>query len=281
MKNVTLNNGVEMPILGLGVYQIPDYDEAKKTVLDALEVGYRAVDTAAVYQNEKAVGDAIRESGIDRKELFITTKLWIADMGYEKARKAFEISLEKLQLDYLDLYLIHQPYGDIHGSWKALEELYKEKKTRAIGLSNFHADRVMDVIVNNTVIPAINQIETNPFYQRPEDLQFSSENGIQMESWASFAQGKNNLFSNELLSEIGKKHNKSVSQVVLRWLIQRGIVVIPKSVKKERQAENINVFDFELSNDDMDRIKTLDTKKSVFFDYHDPATIKWFSEMIK
>jgi 2,5-diketo-D-gluconate reductase A len=281
MKNVTLNNGVKMPILGVGVYQVPDYEECKKTVSDALEVGYRSIDTAAGYQNEEAVGAAIKESGVDRKELFVTTKLWIADAGYEKTHIAFELSLKKLQLEYLDLYLIHQPYGDVHGSWRALEELYDQGKVRAIGVSNFHPDRVMDIIVNHKVVPAVNQIETHPFYQRIEDQQFLVENGVQIESWASFAEGKNNMFTNELLSSIGKKYDKSVAQVVLRWLIQRGVVVIPKSVKKERLIENISVFDFELTEDDMSAIKSLDTKESLFFSHRDPAIIKWFSTMIK
>lgn len=281
MNNVTLNNGVEMPILGLGVFQILDHDECKQTVLDALEVGYRSIDTAAGYHNEQAVGEAIKESGIKREELFITTKLWIEDNGYEKTKKAFETSLHKLQLDYLDLYLIHQPYGDVHGSWRALEELYKEGKIRAIGVSNFHPDRVMDIIVNNTVVPAVNQIETHPFYQRVEDQEFLVENGVQIQSWASFAEGKNDLFINELLASIATKYNKSVAQVVLRWLIQREVVVIPKSVKKERLIENIDVFDFELSAKDMSDIQSLDTKESLFFSHRDPAIIKWFSTMIK
>lgn len=280
MKNVTLNNGVEMPILGLGVYQIPGYEECKKTVLEAIEAGYRAIDTASAYQNEQAVGDAIKESHVDRKDLFITTKLWISDLGYEKTKKAFELSLQKLQLDYLDLYLIHQPFGDVHGSWRAMEDLYKEGKIRAIGLSNFHTDRVMDIIVNNEIVPAINQIETHPFYQRSEDHEFLKENGVQIESWASFAEGRNDLFTNEILSAIGKQHNKSVAQVVLRWLIQRDVVVIPKSVRKERMIENIDVFDFELSEKNMIAIQSLDSKESQFFSHRDPAIIKWFSTMI-
>jgi diketogulonate reductase-like aldo/keto reductase len=280
MKNVTLNNGVEMPILGLGVYQIPDYEECKKVVKEAIEVGYRSIDTASAYQNEKAVGDAIKESGVNRKDLFVTTKLWIADNGYEKTKKAFETSMNKLQLDYLDLYLIHQPYGDIHGSWRALEELYKEGKIRAIGVSNFHPDRVMDLIVNNEIVPAVNQIETHPFYQRTEDQKFLKENGVQIESWASFAEGRNDLFSNEILATIGKKYNKSVAQVILRWLVQREVVVIPKSVRKERLIENIEVFNFELSQEDMNTIALLDTKESLFFSHRDPAIIKWFSTMI-
>ena len=280
MKNVTLNNGVEMPILGLGVYQIPDFEECKKTVLDAIETGYRSIDTASAYHNEEAVGEAIKESGVDRKELFITTKLWISDIGYEKTKKAFELSLQKLQLDYLDLYLIHQPFGDVHGSWRAMEEFYKQGKVRAIGLSNFHADRVMDIIVNNEVAPAINQIETHPFHQRFEDEEFLKENGVQLESWASFAEGKNDLFTNETLSTIGKKYNKSVAQVVLRWLIQRDVVVIPKSVRKERMIENIDVFDFELSSKDMTDIQAFDKKESLFINHRDPEKIKWLSTLV-
>jgi 2,5-diketo-D-gluconate reductase A len=281
MQNVKLNNGIEMPVLGLGVYQIPDYNECKQTVLDAFEIGYRSIDTAAGYQNEEAVGAAIKESGIAREDLFITTKLWIADNGYEKTKKAFELSLNKLQLDYLDLYLIHQPYGDVHGSWRAMGELYTEGKVRAIGVSNFHPDRVMDLIVNSKVAPAVNQIETHPFYQREEDLAFLTENGVRMESWASFAEGKNDMFKNELLDTIGKKYGKSVAQVILRWLIQRGVVVIPKSVQKERMKENLDVFDFQLSEEDMQSVKSLDSHQSLFFSHRDPAIIKWFSTMIK
>lgn len=281
MEKIILNNGVEMPILGFGVFQIPDHSECKKSVLNAIEVGYRSVDTAAAYQNEEAVGEAIKESGIDRSELFITTKLWIADAGYEKTKKAIETSLNKLQLDYLDLYLIHQPYGDVHGSWRAMEEAYKQGKIKAIGVSNFHPDRVMDLIVNNKIVPAINQIETHPFYQRNEDQNFLQENGVQIESWAPFAEGKNDLFKNEQLAIIGKKYNKSIAQVVLRWLIQRGVVVIPKTVTKERMIENINVFDFELSQEEMTTIQTMDTKESLFFSHRDPAIIKWFSTRIQ
>lgn len=281
MKNVILNNGVEMPTLGLGVFQIPQFEECKKTVVDAIEVGYRLIDTAASYRNEEAVGAAIKESGINREELFVTTKLWISDMGYEQTKKAFEISLNKLQLDYLDLYLIHQPYGDVHGSWRAMEELYQSGKIKAIGVCNFYPDRVMDLIVNNEITPAVNQIEAHPFYQRADDHKFLSENKVQMESWASFAEGRNNLFNNELLKGIGRKYNKSIAQVVLRWLIQRGVVVIPKSVRKERLIENISVFDFELSSEDIETIATLDTQNSLFFSHRDPAIIKWFSTMIR
>jgi len=281
MQKVKLNNGIEMPILGLGVYQIPDYNECKQTVSDAFELGYRSIDTAAGYQNEEAVGAAIKESRIDREELFITTKLWIADNGYEGTKKAFELSLNKLQLDYLDLYLIHQPYGDVHGSWRAMEELYAQGKVRAIGVSNFHPDRVMDLMVNHKITPTVNQIETHPFYQREEDLTFLTENGVRMESWASFAEGKNDMFKNERLETIGKKYGKSVAQVILRWLIQRGVVVIPKSVRKERLKENLDVFDFQLSEEDMQSVKTLDTQQSLFFSHRDPNIIKWFSTMIR
>lgn len=274
MKNVTLNNGVEMPILGLGVYQIPDFNECKRTVLDALEVGYRSIDTASAYDNEEAVGEAISESGLKREEIFLTTKLWISDTGYERTLKAAELSMKKLKVDYLDLYLIHQPFGDVYGSWRAMEELYKQGKIRAIGVSNFYSDRVMDLILNNEIAPAVNQIETHPFYQRTDDQQFMVENGVQIESWAPFAEGRNNLFQNEILSVIGKKYNKSVAQVILRWLVQRGVVVIPKSTKKERLIENISVFDFELSVDDMAVIKSLDTSKSLFFSHRDPEIVK-------
>jgi 2,5-diketo-D-gluconate reductase A len=275
MQNVTLNNGVKMPILGFGVYQIPDAAECEKSVLTALETGYRSIDTAAAYQNEEAVGKAISKSGIDRKDLFITTKLWVSHAGYEKAKQGFEESLNKLQLDYLDLYLIHQPYGDVHGSWRAMEELYGSGKIRAIGISNFQPDRVMDIIVFNKVVPAVNQIETHPFHQQIETQQFLQENNVQQESWGPFAEGKNNLFSNELLATIGKKYNKSIAQVVLRWMIQRNIVVIPKSVTKERVEQNFNVFDFELTTNDMEQIKTLDERASSFFDHRDPAIVKW------
>jgi diketogulonate reductase-like aldo/keto reductase len=275
MKNVTLNNGIEMPILGFGVYQIPDAAECEKSVLTALETGYRSIDTAAAYQNEEAVGKAISKSGIDRNQLFITTKLWISNAGYEKAKQGFEDSLNKLGLDYLDLYLIHQPYGDVHGSWRAMEELYESGKIRAIGISNFQPDRVMDMIVFNKVVPAVNQIETHPFHQQIETQQFLNENNVQQESWGPFAEGKNNLFTNELLAAIGKKYNKSIAQVVLRWMIQRDVVVIPKSVTKERIVQNFEVFDFELAGDDMEQIKTLDEKQSAFFDHRDPAIVKW------
>lgn len=275
MKNIILNNGLEMPLLGFGVYQIPDARECENSVLNALEAGYRLIDTAAAYGNEEAVGKAIKKSKIPREDLFVTTKLWVSDTGYEKTKKAFETSLEKLQLDYLDLYLIHQPYGDVYGSWRAMEELYGEGRIKAIGVSNFHPDRLIDLIIHNKIVPAINQIETHPFNQQIETQNFFKENNVQLESWGPFAEGKNDMFSNKLLVSIAAKYNKSVAQVILRWLTQRGVVAIPKSVKKERIAENIDIFDFELSLEDIDVISILDTKKSVFFDHRDPEIVKW------
>ncbi|WP_183413568.1 aldo/keto reductase [Microbacter margulisiae] len=275
MQNVILNNGIEMPILGFGVYQITNLEECEKSVLDAIATGYRLIDTAAAYRNEEAVGRAIKQSGVPRKELFITTKLWVSDTGYEKTKTAFDKSLQRLQLDYLDLYLIHQPYGDVHGAWHAMEELYREGKIRAIGISNFQPDRVMDMIVFNEVIPAVNQIETHPFNQQTGTQKFLQENHVQIESWGPFAEGRNELFTNEQLYVIGNKYGKSIAQVVLRWLIQRGVVVIPKSVRKERIAENFNIFDFELSVRDMEVIAGLDTRTSSFFDHRDPEMVKW------
>lgn len=277
MQKVVLNNGVEMPILGFGVYQITDTEECERSVYEAIRAGYRLIDTAAAYQNEEAVGKAIEKSGVTREEIFVTTKLWIQDAGYESAKKAFEKSLKKLQLDYLDLYLIHQPYGDIYGAWRAMEELYREGRIRAIGVSNFQPDRLMDLMVHNEVVPAINQIETHPFNQQIETQKFLQENNVQIESWGPFAEGKNNIFKNELLLAIARKYRKTVAQVILRWLTQRGVVVIPKSVRKERIVENFNIFDFELSPEDMDAIISLDMKVSSFFDHRDPEMVKQFS----
>ncbi len=262
MKNVALNNGVEMPLLGFGVYQIADAEECERSVSEALRTGYRLIDTAAAYKNEEAVGNAIRRSGVARKDVFVTTKLWVSDAGYESAKKAFDRSLQRLQLNYLDLYLIHQPYGDVYGSWKAMEELYREGSVRAIGVSNFQPDRLMDLMVHNKVIPAVNQIETHPFNQQIEAQQFMREHGIQIESWGPFAEGRNDIFQNELLVSIASKYHKSVAQVILRWLTEREVVVIPKSVRKERIVENFNIFDFELSPEDMGAIATLDTKRA-------------------
>jgi diketogulonate reductase-like aldo/keto reductase len=275
MEKITLNNGVEMPILGYGVFQIPDAKECEQSVLEAINVGYRLIDTAAAYLNEEAVGKAIKKCGVKRDELFITTKLWVQDAGYENTKKAFEKSLTKLGLDYLDLYLIHQPYNDIYGSWRAMEELYKQGKVRAIGISNFQPDRVMDLITFNDIVPAVNQIETHPFIQQNETQRFLQENKVQIESWGPFAEGRNHIFENELLLSIAAKCNKTVAQVILRWLIQRGVVAIPKSVKKERIKENFDIFDFKLSPEDMATIQTLDTKKSSFLDHRDPEMIKW------
>lgn len=281
MKTVLLNNGVEMPILGFGVFQMTEPGECERSVLDALETGYRLIDTAASYGNEKEVGTAIQRSGVPRDEIFVTTKLWIADAGYDKTKAAFQRSLDRLQLHTVDLYLIHQPYGDVYGAWRAMEELYRAGRTRAIGVSNFHPDRVMDFIVHHDVIPAVNQIETHPFHQQAETQKFLQENGIQIESWGPFAEGKDDIFHNGFLSAIGTKHGKSVAQVILRWLTQRGVVAIPKSVRKERMAENFNIFDFELGDDDMAEIATLETGDSLFFDHRDPAMVKWLSTAVR
>lgn len=278
MQKIVLNNGVEMPILGFGVFQIEDLAECERSVRDALDVGYRLIDTAASYGNEEAVGNAIRVSGVPRNELFVTTKLWIADTGYDKTKRAFDRSLKRLQLDYLDLYLIHQPYGDVFGSWCAMEELYRDGMIKAIGVSNFHPDRVMDFMVHNDIVPAVDQIETHPFHQQVDTQRFLTENNIQIESWGPFAEGKNNIFGNELLVSIAEKHGKTVAQVILRWLTQRNIVVIPKSVRKDRMVENFDIFTFELTREDMDAIRQLDTGTSLFFDHRDPAMVKLLSE---
>ncbi|MGC5774075.1 aldo/keto reductase [Paenibacillus pabuli] len=274
MQTVTLNNGVKMPIIGFGVYQVPDAEECENAVYEALMAGYRLIDTASGYLNEEAVGRAIKRSGVPREELFITTKLWVQDANYESAKLSFAKSLKKLQLDYLDLYLIHQPFGDYYGAWRAMEELYREGEIKAIGVSNFLPDRLMDLIMHNEIVPAVNQIETHPFYQQTESAAFMKEQGVQHQSWAPFAEGLNNMFSNEVLVSIAEKHNKSVAQVVLRWLVQRQVVVIPKSTKKERIIENFNIFDFELSTADIEQILALDTRESLFLSYHDPEVAK-------
>lgn len=267
MKNVVLSNGVEMPILGFGVFQIRDEAECIQSVETALEVGYRSLDTAASYFNEHAVGAAIRNSGIARDELFVASKVWVDSAGEDAALRAFDASLSKLGLDYLDLYLIHQPYGDVYGSWRAMERLCKEGRIRAIGVSNFYPDRLIDLIMHNEIAPMVNQIETHPFFSRADYQPLMIEKGVQIESWAPFAEGKNDLFSNDVLTKIGEAHGKSVAQVVLRWLIQRDVVVIPKSVTASRIAENFDVFDFELSNHEMDAISALDTGASLFIDH--------------
>ncbi|MFD4228084.1 aldo/keto reductase [Streptomyces sp. NPDC058545] len=273
MQTVTLNNGIDMPILGFGVFQIPP-EETEQAVTDALAAGYRLLDTAAAYQNEEAVGRAVKNSGVPREELFVTTKLWIQDAPAQgNTERAFETSLNKLGLDYLDLYLMHQPYGDVYGQWRAMQDLYREGRIKAIGVANFYPDRLVDLIVNNDVTPAINQIETHPFFQRTADQELMREHGVQIQSWGGFAEGRNNLFTHPVLSEIAEKHGKSVAQVALRWLVQRGVVAIPKSVRTERMAENIDVFDFALTDDQMASITTLDTGGSLFFDHRDPAVV--------
>lgn len=274
MEYVTLNNGVKMPILGYGVYQVNDMQECERCVLDALSVGYRSIDTAQAYGNEEAVGNAIRKCGIDRSELFITTKIWITNGGYEKAKASIEESLRKLQTDYIDLLLIHQPFNDYYGTYRAMEEAYKEGKLRAIGVSNFYPDRFIDLCNFVDVIPAVNQVETHVFNQQIEAKEIMKKYGTQIESWGPFAEGKNNFFQNEVLTSIGLKYNKSAAQVALRFLIQNGVVVIPKSTHKERMEQNFNVFDFELSAEDMTAIQTLDTKQSLFFSHYDPKIVE-------
>jgi 2,5-diketo-D-gluconate reductase A len=278
IPSVTLNNGVGMPLLGFGVFQVPDAEECERSVYEAIRTGYRLIDTAAAYGNEAAVGNAIKRGGVARDELFITTKLWIQDAGYESAKQAFERSLQRLQLEYLDLYLIHQPFGDVYGAWRAMEELYREGRIRAIGVSNFQPDRLMDLIVHNHVVPAVNQIETHPFNQQIETQKFLQDNTVQIESWGPFAEGKHHIFENELLRSIADKYQKTVAQIILRWLTQRGVVAIPKSVRKERIVENFSVFDVELSPEDMEAIVALDTKTSSFFDHRDPAVVKRLGE---
>ncbi|MDM0021851.1 aldo/keto reductase [Variovorax saccharolyticus] len=277
MQHVTLNNGIQMPIAGFGVFQIADPKECERSVADAVECGYRLIDTAASYMNEEAVGHGLRSSGVTREDLFVTSKLWVQDTGFERTKAAIDKSLQRLKLDYLDLYLIHQPYGDVHGSWRAMEEAHRAGKLRAIGLSNFQPDRLMDMMAFNEVVPAVNQIEVNPFHQQAESLRFMQDNGVQAEAWAPFAEGRNNLFQNPVLLTMGEKYGKSVGQLVLRWLVQRGIVALAKSVRKERMAENLSIFDFELDDADIARFSTLETGQSSFFSHRDPAMVKSLS----
>lgn len=278
MQTVKLNNGVEIPILGFGVFQIADPAECEKCVVEAIQTGYHHIDTAASYRNEEAVGRGIQQSGVPRADLFITTKLWIQSQGYAGTLKAFEDSLKRLQLDYLDLYLIHQPFGDVYGEWRAMEELYQQGKIRAIGVSNFQPDRIIDLMIHNTIIPAVNQIEVNPFHQQIEAQQFLQEHGVAVEAWAPFAEGRNAIFQNEILLSIAAKHHKSVAQVILRWVVQRGIIALSKTTRKERMVENINVLDFELSPEDLAAMATLDTGTSSFFDHRDPKMVQWLGE---
>lgn len=277
MQYVKLNNGIEMPLLGFGVFQIPDNTECERVVTDALAAGYRLIDTASAYFNEEGVGKAIAKSGIKREELFVTTKLWIQDAGYENAKKAFQVSLNKLGLDYLDLYLIHQPFNDYYGSWRTMEELYEEGKIRAIGVCNFYPDRLADLCLNSKIKPMINQIECHPFFQQTEAIDTMKEFGVLPEAWGPFAEGSKGIFSNPVLSEIASKYNKTTAQVILRWNTQRGVVVIPKTVRKERMIENFQIWDFELSNDDMQKICSMDTGKSEIINHYTANTAKFLN----
>jgi 2,5-diketo-D-gluconate reductase A len=278
MDTLTLNNGLRMPIAGFGVFQITDPAECTRSVVDAIAAGYRLIDTAASYRNEAAVGEGLRRSGVPRDQLFITSKLWVEDASEARARQAIDASLRRLGLDHLDLFLIHQPFGDVHGAWRAMEAAVQAGKLRAIGVSNFAPDRLMDLIAFNTVKPAVNQIEINPVHQQAESVTFMHGQDVQAQAWAPFAEGRNGLFQNEVLTDIGRRHGKSVGQVVLRWAVQRDIAVLAKSVRPERMAENLAIFDFELDRDDMARIATLETGQSSFFSHRDPAIVKWMSE---
>lgn len=274
MQTIKLNNGLEMPQLGFGVFQITDLKQCENAVVDAINSGYRLIDTAAAYQNETAVGAAIKASGFKREDLFVTSKLWVSDANYQKAQQAIETSLTNLKTDYLDMYLLHQPYGDVYGAWKALEEAQKAGKIRAIGVSNFYADQLKNLELGNEIKPVINQIEVNPWYQQNNEVDFAQSEGIAVEAWAPFAEGKHDIFKNEILAKIGQKYHKTTGQVILRWLLQRGIVVIPKTVHLTRMKENIAVFDFELSDQEMQTIASLDRNESQFFDHRDPVTIE-------
>ncbi|NEX81825.1 aldo/keto reductase [Aeromonas rivipollensis] len=278
MHTVRLNNGIEMPLLGFGVFQMTDAAECERAVIEAIDTGYRLIDTAASYQNETQVGNGIRQSGIGRNELFVTTKLWLQDASYEGAKAQFERSLNRLQLDHVDLYLIHQPYGDVHGAWRAMEELLQAGKIRAIGVSNFQPDRLADLMAFNKLVPAVNQIEVNPFNQQLHAAPWMQSRHIQPQAWAPFAEGRNGLFQHPVLTAIGAKRGKSVGQVVLRWIFQRGIASLAKSVRKERMKENLDILDFELSQDEMVQIAALDTATSAFFSHRDPAMVEWLTQ---
>lgn len=280
MDYVTLANGVKMPQLGYGVYQVTK-EECKRCVLDALDVGYRAIDTAQSYFNEAEVGEAIAESGIDRKEIFLTTKVWIEHYGYEQAKESVLQSMEKLKTDYIDLVLLHQPFADYYGAYRALEDLYEEGKLRAIGVSNFYPDRLVDIASFVRIKPMVNQIETHPLNQQIEAHEWLKKYGVIHEAWAPFGEGRGNMFTNPVLQKLGDKYNKTIAQVILRWQLQRGIVVIPKSTHKERMAQNLDVFDFTLTNEDMQAIAALDTKTSSFFSHQDPAMVEWFVKMVE
>lgn len=281
MEHVILNNGIKMPIIGFGVFQIPNQEDCERAVLDAIDSGYRLIDTAQAYGNEEAVGNAIKKSPVAREELFITTKVWISNAGYEKAKASIEESLKKMQLDYLDLVLIHQPLNDYYGTYRAMEDLYKEGKLKAIGVSNFYPDRLVDLTLFNEVVPAVNQVETNPFHQQIKANEVMKKFNIQQEAWAPFAEGRNDMFNNPILKEIADKYNKSVAQVILRWLTQRDIVVLAKSVRKERMEENINIFDFKLSEEDMKTISKMDKMESSFFNHYDPEAIEYLANLVR
>jgi diketogulonate reductase-like aldo/keto reductase len=281
MEFVRLNNGIKMPILGYGVFQIADQDECERCVLDAIEVGYRLIDTAQAYGNEEAVGKAVKKCGIKREELFITTKVWIANAGYEKAKSSIEESLKKLQLNYLDLVLIHQPFNDYYGTYHAMEDLYKEGKIKSIGVSNFYPDRLIDITKFNEVVPAVNQVETHVFNQQIKPQEIMKKYGVQIQAWAPFAEGKNSFFTNETLKEVGDRYNKSVAQVALRYLIQRNVSVLPKTVSKDRMIQNIDVFDFELTKEEMAVIEGLDKAESLFFSHYDPQTVEYLTGLVR
>ncbi|SEM67750.1 Aldo/keto reductase [Terribacillus saccharophilus] len=281
METITLSNGIKMPILGFGVYQVDDLEECERVVSEAIEVGYRSIDTAQAYGNEEAVGNAVRKSGIAREEFFITTKVWISNAGYEKAKASIDESLRLLQTNYIDLLLIHQPFNDYYGTYRAMEEYYKAGKIKAIGVSNFYPDRFIDIAQFSEITPMVNQVETHVFNQQKEAQKIMEKFGTQIESWGPFAEGKNDFFTNETLKEVGEQYNKSVAQVALRYLIQRNVVVIPKTVTKERMIQNFDVFDFELTNEDMTKISQLDQDQSLFFSHYDPETVEFLTGLGK